>query len=171
MKRWYNLQQFRRAVRRLREQVADFSVTTDVIVGFPGETDQEFEETCEFVQEIGFAKIHVFPFSARRNTAAARMDDQVPPRVREQRSASLRQIDETLHSRFVASQIGRDLEALVEKSPDPTHPGRVRWSGLTGNYLRVYFESDALLENRFVVGRAVEPYADGVLAAGPLSVR
>ena len=170
MKRWYNTRQFRRAVRHLRETVPGIGLTTDVIVGFPGETDAEFAETCAFVEEMGFSRIHVFPFSARRNTVAATMPDQVHPRVKEQRSAALREIGERLHASFVAEQLDSDLSVLVEHLEQPEPAGGSLWSGLTPNYLRVYVPSDDDLANRIVTVRGLAPHADGVLASAPVEV-
>ncbi len=168
MKRWYNVQQFRRAVRRLREELPAIGLTTDVIVGFPGETDQEFDETCEFVQEMAFAKLHVFPFSARRNTVAASMPSPVPSRVKDRRSATLREIGERLHSDFVDLNLGRETEVLLEQAHDDVIPGETVWSGLTGNYLRVYVPSSDNLENRFVTVDLSERIRDGALSRPPI---
>ncbi len=170
MKRWYNTRQFRRAVRRLREEIPDIGLTTDVIVGFPGETDAEFAETCDFVQEMAFSKLHVFPFSARRGTAAASMPDQVPPRVKEQRSARLRAIGDELHDAFVRRHLGAELRVLCEQSHGAELDGTQLWSGLTGNYLRVYVRSSDDLGNRFVTVRGLEPHADGVLSGPPVAI-
>jgi threonylcarbamoyladenosine tRNA methylthiotransferase MtaB len=167
MKRWYNLQQFRRAVRRLREEIPDIGLTTDVIVGFPGETDEEFAETCEFVQEMQFAKLHVFPFSARRETAAASMEHQVSARVKEARSARLRDIGDQLHEQFVQRHLDREVEVLLEQSHGDVVPGKTTWSGFTGNYLRVYVPSKSDLENRMIKVNIVEPIRDGALASIP----
>lgn len=167
MKRWYNTRQFRRAVRQLREAIPDIGITTDVIVGFPGETDDEFAETCDFVREMGFSKLHVFPFSARRNTPAATMSDQIHPRVKERRSAALREIGDELHAAFVDRHLGRELTVLVEQPVEGDPEGRPLWSGLTGNYLRVYLPSTEPLENQIVRVVARERYRDGVLADAP----
>lgn len=170
MKRWYNLQQFSRAVSWLRQDIPNIGLTTDVIVGFPGETETEFEETCEFVQEMAFAKLHVFSFSPRRDTPAALMPDQVQSRVKEMRSARLREIGERLHSTFVAQQLGQTVEVLLEDSRDDVILGATTWSGLTGNYLRVYVPSSDNLENRFVSVDLREQIRDGALAGAPRSI-
>lgn len=170
MKRWYNTRQFRRAVRRLREEVPEIGITTDLIVGFPGETGEEFAETYEFVREMAFAKLHVFPFSARKNTPAATMPDQVHPRVKERRAAELRALGDELHAAFVAPHIGQTLHVLVEQVVSETADGQQLWSGYTGNYLRVYIPSNEDLENRFVTVRAVGPHQDGVVSDAPLSI-
>ncbi|HET9014146.1 MAG TPA: tRNA (N(6)-L-threonylcarbamoyladenosine(37)-C(2))-methylthiotransferase MtaB [Thermomicrobiaceae bacterium] len=170
MKRWYNPRQFRRAVRQLREAVPDIGLTTDVIVGFPGETDAEFAETCAFVVEMAFAKVHVFPFSARRNTPAAEMAEQVSPRVKERRAAELRAIGDRLHRAFVERHLDADLSVLVEQPAGGGSDGIPLWSGLTPNYLRVYVPSNEKLDNRIVTVRGLAPHADGVLASAPVDV-
>ncbi len=164
MKRWYNLQQYRRSVRSLRHEIPEIGLTTDVIVGFPGETDQEFDETCEFVEEMAFSKLHVFPFSARRDTPAAEMDGQVPPRDKERRSARLREIGDRLHAEFVAQHLGRTADVLLEHAHHDVLHDRPVWSGFTGNYLRVYVPSNESLENQFVKVEIVDPIRDGALA-------
>jgi len=170
MKRWYNLQQFRRSVRRLRQEIPDIGITTDVIVGFPGETDQEFEESCAFVQEMAFAKLHVFPFSARRGTAAAVMDEQIPARVKERRSAELRGIGDELHQSFVTSQLGCETEVLLEQQHQDVLPGQTVWSGLTGNYLRVYVPSAQDLTNGMVTVLPEVAIRDGALSGSPVRI-
>ncbi len=98
-------------VRRALEWPA---LSTDIIVGFPGETDADFAATCELVREIGFSKIHCFPFSARRGTPAAEMPDQVPPAVRAERGRKLAEIEATLRRQYFESLVGRPLRVLVE---------------------------------------------------------
>lgn len=164
MKRWYNLQQYRRSVRRLREELPEIGLTTDAIVGFPGETDEEFNETCAFVEEMAFSKIHVFPYSARRDTPAAEMPDQVAPWVKERRAARLREIGDQLHDGFVSRHLRREVEVLLEQSHDDVLPGTTVFSGLTGNYLRVYVPSRHDLHNQMVRLTLVEPLRDGVLS-------
>ena len=100
-------------VRRSLDQPA---LTTDVVVGFPGETDEDFEQTCRVVRDVGFSKIHVFPFSARRGTAAAEMADQVPAGVRTERVRRLAAIEAELREAYFRSLIGRNLQVLLETS-------------------------------------------------------
>lgn len=172
MKRWYNTRQFRRSVRQLREMVPEIGITTDLIVGFPGETDEEFEEGYAFVREIGFSKLHVFPFSPRRNTPAAEMGEQVHPRVKERRAARLRETGEELSDVFAQRHIGHPLRVLVEQVEREEPDGTRLWSGLTGNYLRVYVPAaqDRDLSNRFVSVRGIERFQDGVLSTHPVAI-
>ncbi|TVS15627.1 MAG: tRNA (N(6)-L-threonylcarbamoyladenosine(37)-C(2))-methylthiotransferase MtaB [Planctomycetaceae bacterium] len=105
---------------RLATQMLDLpALTTDVIVGFPGETEADFEQTCRVVQEVGFSKIHVFPFSLRQGTAAAQMPDQVPRAIRAQRGQRIAEIERDLRERYFRSLLGRRLRVLVESTSDP----------------------------------------------------
>jgi len=107
------------AARRALDSPA---LTTDVIVGFPGETDEEFAETCRVVEQIGFSKIHIFRFSPRKGTLAATMGDQIPGKVKHRRSAELATIGERLRREYFESLQGRQLQVLVE-TPHESHPG------------------------------------------------
>jgi len=102
-------------VRRSLDQPA---FTTDVIVGFPGETDEDFEKTCRLVREAGFSKVHIFPFSPRRGTPAAQMPDQVSDRVRSERGKQLGAIERELREQYFRSLIGRNLRVLLEAHSD-----------------------------------------------------
>ncbi len=133
MKRGYDSEFFMKICDRLREAAPDIGLTTDVIVGFPGETDAEFSETCKFVQKVGFSKIHVFPYSKRKNTAASHMKDQVDDRVKRERAEKLRGISEELGRKFMQSQVGCEFEVIVEKCKDGV------CTGITPNYIGVQF--------------------------------
>ena len=126
---------FRRLVDGARRRVPDLSITTDVMVGFPGETDDEFAESIAFVEEMGFAKLHVFRYSARELTAAATMPEQVEPPVAQERSNRMHELGARLEAAFRRRFLGRTLPVLWE-SAEP-RPEGLQWSGLTGNYLRV----------------------------------
>jgi len=90
------------------------AITTDVIVGFPGETDEDFADTCRVVEGIGCSKVHIFPFSPRRSTPAAEMREQVPPRVKAARADALAELAADLRDRYYNSLNGRELQVLVE---------------------------------------------------------
>jgi len=92
------------------------ALTTDIIVGFPGETDAGFAETLAFAEEMAFSRLHVFRYSARPGTPAATMDGQVPPEVRAERSARLRELGEEMASTYAGTQLGRTVEVLVERT-------------------------------------------------------
>jgi threonylcarbamoyladenosine tRNA methylthiotransferase MtaB len=114
--------------------------TTDVIVGFPGETDEDFEETCRVVGEVGFSKIHVFPFSARRGTPAAEMPEQLPKPIKTQRGRQIAELEAKLRKQYFERLSGTRLRVLVEGS-DPESPGKVM--GTSCRYAPVEFSGTA----------------------------
>jgi threonylcarbamoyladenosine tRNA methylthiotransferase MtaB len=128
-----------------RETIPGLTITTDLIVGFPGETDGDFEETLDFARRVGFAHIHVFPYSARAGTAAARFGAQVPAAERRRRSRVLSGVDSELGRRVRGSFLGHTRPVLWEKSTDGANNAAL-WSGLTDNYLRVWAEAPAALD-------------------------
>jgi threonylcarbamoyladenosine tRNA methylthiotransferase MtaB len=142
MKRSYSAAQYSELVTAAREAIPDLAVTTDVIAGFPGETEADFEASAAFVARLGFARTHVFVYSPRPGTLAASMPGQVDPQVRSRRAALLRSIGRTSGERFRARFIGRTLPVLWEAR----HPDGL-WSGLTDNYIRVYARAQENLAN------------------------
>jgi threonylcarbamoyladenosine tRNA methylthiotransferase MtaB len=116
MKRRWSAQAIIDRCQLVNELLDQPALTTDVIVGFPGETDEEFGQTLEAVQQIGFSKIHTFPFSPRRGTPAAEMKEQIPRAIKRQRSAELRILAEKLRHQYFTSLLGRELEILVESA-------------------------------------------------------
>ena len=117
MARPYDAQEFRQLVDYLRAMVPEMALTTDIIVGFPGETDEDFEDTCELARHCGFSKIHVFPYSRREGTPAAARPDQVAPDVKAARAARLRALSDELAAADRAARAGATELALVE-TPD-----------------------------------------------------
>jgi threonylcarbamoyladenosine tRNA methylthiotransferase MtaB len=124
MRRRWSTRMFIDRCRQLRERLDHPALTTDVIVGFPGETDADFQKTCQTVEEIGFSKIHVFPFSARRGTPAAGMADQLPKSLKLQRCRHLAELEFQLRQAYWKSLIGRRLQVLLE-SPSDQRPDSV----------------------------------------------
>lgn len=129
MNRHYDSEGYASRVKRLRERFPGMSLTTDIIVGFPGETDAEFEETMKFAERMGFARIHVFPYSLRKGTKAAEMQ-QVDPGIKKQREARLLELASDLSSRFADSMTGNEETVLVEKVSGN------KAVGYTANYVR-----------------------------------
>ena len=129
MNRRYDTEDYTERVRLLRKYFPDMSLTTDIITGFPGETEEEFEETCLFVRKMAFAKIHVFPYSEREGTAAAAMP-QMDMSVRKARAAKLISISDELSAEFAAGMTGKTAEVLVETVSDGIP------EGYTANYVR-----------------------------------
>ncbi len=153
MNRRYTAAEFADLVSAAREAIPDLAITTDVIVGFPGETEAEFAASLDFVRNAGFARVHVFPYSRREGTPAAQMPGRVPPPVKAERSRAMRAIAAEAARDFQRQFVGRTMDVLWESSRRG-EAGRV-WSGLTDNYLRVYAESAADLENVIAPARLV----------------
>ncbi len=133
MGRRYSVDTYKKRVGEIRKKLPDVGITTDVIVGFPGETDKHFEHTCMIVREMEFTKIHVFRYSPRPDTRAAVMDSQVLPNLISKRARQLIMVGEETAQKFKADFIGRTLQVLTEK-------GETRGSTCTGlapNYIRV----------------------------------
>ncbi len=135
MARRTNQAQFSHLLQTARSAIPDLSVTTDIILGFPGETEAEFTESITFVEEMAFAKLHIFRYSQREGTAAAAMPGQVSPQIVKARSKRMHSLNAHLEHTFRQKFIGRTMPVLWESS-EPFGFG-LQWSGLTGNYLRV----------------------------------
>lgn len=131
-----------------RETLDQPALTTDVIVGFPGETEADFDDTLRVVAEVGFSKLHIFPFSPRRTTAAAQMPDQVPPEVKQSRIERLQKLERQLALRYQQSLIGRRLQVMVE-SPVAERSGYAY--GTACRYVHVELPAGAESYGRFAV--------------------
>jgi threonylcarbamoyladenosine tRNA methylthiotransferase MtaB len=143
MNRRYSPEDYQNVLDLIRQEVPAVAITTDVIVGFPGETDKEFEESLALCKEVGFARIHVFSYSPRTGTEAAGMMGQVPEKVKKERSRRMLALAEESARKFKESFAGESLDVLWEKQ---TEDGD--WTGITGNYIRVTTKSDDDLSNK-----------------------
>ena len=114
MRRRYNTAMYREVVENIRKYFPNGGLTTDVIVGFPGETEEDFEESCRFIEEMGFAKVHVFPYSRRTGTDAADMPDQVPNSVKTERASKMAERAEAVRRKFLEEQVGKTESVLIE---------------------------------------------------------
>ena len=121
MRRRWGSKRFVDRCGMLTERLDQPAITTDVIVGFPGETDTEFHETCNVARQVGFSKIHIFPFSARRGTPAAELPDQLPKKLKQERSRELAQLEAKLRDKYFSGLRGKQLRVLVE-SPLEENP-------------------------------------------------
>ncbi|MGD0352597.1 MAG: tRNA (N(6)-L-threonylcarbamoyladenosine(37)-C(2))-methylthiotransferase MtaB [Dehalococcoidia bacterium] len=146
MRRHYSAGDYKRAVSLIRKTVPDVAITTDIMVGFPGESVEEFEESYRFCEEIDFADIHVFSYSSRPGTLATRMPEQVSDKLKNERSQRMLQLAKESASKFYQRFLGRDLMVLWEKE---VAPGSGIYSGLSGNYIRVFTQSREPLTNQF----------------------
>lgn len=133
MRRNYTSGDFRLIVEELRRRIPEIAITTDIMVGFPGETEEDFQRTLELTREVAFSKIHVFQYSPRAGTRAARFPDQIPAELKESRSQRLIELGDTLSAQFHSSFVGKTVEVLVEQMV-----GERVW-GHTDNYLKVVF--------------------------------
>ena len=139
MNRKYNTAEYRRVVESLKKNIRDVAITTDVMVGFPGETDEEFEQTVCFLKEISFAEMHVFKYSQRKGTPAATFKNQVSQEKKEDRSKQLLALSRLDKINFIQNYLGKEQLVLFEQSIS----GREGWmEGLTMNYIRVLAEGD-----------------------------
>ena len=148
-------------VSMARSVAPGMALTTDMIAGFPGETDREFQESLEFARQIGFASGHVFTFSSRPGTAAAHLPGQVPPEVRKQRNSQLRSVFAESSASYRRGYLG-SVSTVLWEATDQLGPTGWRVSGLTGNYLRVYATTPAPLWNQLSTVRLVEDAPDGL---------
>lgn len=161
MKRKYNTFEFSRLVSAIKGQIPELAVTTDVIVGFPGETEKEFENTYEFIKEMAFSKTHVFKYSPRKGTPAASYPDQVAAGDKDVRSKKLIALDRENQRKFARRFIGETVEVLAEQLVDQEND---IWEGLTDNYIRVLFKSDENLKGEFLDVRTVKLKGTSLLA-------
>ncbi|HHV99276.1 MAG TPA: tRNA (N(6)-L-threonylcarbamoyladenosine(37)-C(2))-methylthiotransferase MtaB [Clostridiaceae bacterium] len=161
MNRKYTTSEYREAIRLLRENIPDVAVTTDVMVGFPGETDEEFEKSYKFLEEIAFAKMHVFKYSPRKGTPAYSFKDQVPAQKKEERSSRLIELSDKNTLAFNRKFIGRVMPVLFEQQI--SFRGEDYIEGHTTNYIRVLCKGDNNLKGKIIGVRLKEPVEDCVL--------
>ena len=165
MGRRYRVSDYAALIQRARTIAPDVAVTTDVIVGFPGETEEEFAQSCAFAQTIGFARMHVFRFSARRGTPATRLPRRVQEPVKKERAARMAELSRSTRLAFLRSFIGQRTDVLWEEASggSPSDGEEERWwTGLTSNYIRVYARSHAGLRNTITPVTMLGEYADGL---------
>ncbi|GHO45530.1 MiaB/RimO family radical SAM methylthiotransferase [Ktedonospora formicarum] len=160
MARRYNSARYREIILAAKRQISGVAISTDIITGFPGETDEDFELTYQLAHELEFAKAHVFRFSARQGTAAARMRGQIKDVIKKERSARLLALNDE-HSRSFRQQfLGETVDVLIEQSKRGT------WEGLTDNYLRVELSNlpdpDADWQHKLITARLDSLIDDGI---------
>jgi threonylcarbamoyladenosine tRNA methylthiotransferase MtaB len=158
MHRPYRIHEFVDAVDRAARRIPGLALATDVIVGFPGESDAAFDETLGVVERIGFSKLHVFRYSARPDTPAAGMSDEVHPDVKRERSKRLIEVGNSIRSRFLNDHLHAPLTVLVEDEREVD--GAIVSAGQTSDYVRVWFEGGG------VMGKMVEVEGERVRADG-----
>ena len=168
MHRPYDTDKFAMLLEQIRKKAPGVAVTTDVIVGFPGESEEDFAATCRFVKQSAFAKMHIFPYSMRKGTPAAARKDQVPETVKKQRAEKLAEIDREMQQAWFGQNAGTLHTVLVEQvvgkaeagTAGPENAKTVLLDGLTENYIRVEFAGDPSLCGTMVQVRITEALID-----------
>lgn len=145
MNRRYTAEEYEMAVERLRRSFPKVAVTTDIIVGFPGESEDDFEESCEFAKKVRLSKIHAFPYSPKKGTAAAKMKGQLSNDIKSERSKKMIEISSGLNREFLRQMYGECHKVLFEQRIE----GNI-YEGHTSNYVRVLAESDENIINRIL---------------------
>ncbi len=183
MRRPYTSAQFAHVVDLARERIPGVGITTDVIVGFPGETDAEFESSLRFIESVRFSRVHVFPYSPREGTLAATFPLQVADGVKQARVRQVQAVGDASARAFANQFVGQTMDVLWEmgapaegqsavtmdsgktmapRSTNESGTGRLVWSGYTDNYIRVQAKSEAMLHNEIAPARLETVVADGV---------
>lgn len=162
MRRRYSISNFLDKLEMMKEQLNAPTFTTDVIVGFPGETDAEFEQTLEACRKAGFLKIHIFPFSARKGTRAAELPDQIPPHIIKERAQRLAEVERELAERCYQQREGKISQVLVERISQ-REPGWIR--GTDERYIPVELPGDDSDIGTFVLARGEKSFRDYLQAS------
>jgi MiaB-like tRNA modifying enzyme len=153
MNRRYTTSEYRKIVEDLRENIKNVSITTDIIAGFPGETEEEFNTTYEFLKEIKLSKMHIFKYSPRKGTKAAEMKNQVDGRIKDERSSKLIELDKELEREFMSRFIGENMSVLYEQKHNSLEGV---YEGYTSNYIKVVASSNRNIEEQIVNTKLIE---------------
>ena len=158
MNRNYTTGEFKALVDNIYAKVPGIAITTDVIVGFPGEKSTDFNEAVEFIKNMNFSKIHIFPYSKRKNTPAANYAEQVSEEEKKKRSVYLKEISDMASAKYRNKMLNTTVEILVENiTPDYAE-------GLASNYVKVYCENNNFQKDNFYKLKIIKLYKDGVWA-------
>lgn len=145
MNRRYDIKWFKNKVEEIKKIRPDISLSTDVIVGFPGETDENFEDTLKTCEEVGFSKIHVFPYSDRTGTVASRMKDKIPGNIKKDRVKKLIELSNKLEKKYFDKFIGKEVEVLIEEEKEGY------FYGFTDNYIPVKLKGEYKINELYKV--------------------
>ncbi len=166
MNRHYTAEEYYEKVRLLREVFENPAITTDVIVGFPGETEEEFETTAAFLEKVHFFEMHVFKYSVRKGTVAASMKDQVPEQVKNERSARLIEMEQRLSREYRAQYIGKEITVLTE---DCAQLAEESWRlGHTQTYVKAAVPAALAGRNELITGCVTGFLTDEILRLEPV---
>lgn len=157
MNRRYTTNQFREIVQLLRNTYSDVMLTTDIIVGFPGETDEEFEITKNFLKEINFYKMHIFKYSPRKGTKAAQMKNQILGDKKEERSSILMAMSDENQKRYNESYIGKEIDVLFEEDKQGIYKGH------TANYILAYCKTNQKIDNQIIKVKCINTETGHIL--------
>lgn len=146
MNRKYTVEQFKEKINRIYEALPDISITTDIIVGFPNESEEDFQSTIQLARDCRFAKIHVFPFSPRGGTPAAKMAGQIDIAIKKDRVHRLLELSEELKEQYENKFVGKELEVLFEEYDEE----KKMYKGHASNYIEVFYKSEVDLRNKLV---------------------
>ena len=160
MKRPYTVDIFRQRVTKIRDQISDAAIGVDTLIGFPGETDTAFSNTYELIRELPITYLHVFPFSARPGTPAARYPDKIPPDVIKERCEKMKCLGHLKRLQFYQSFIGKEVEILVEST---RHAETGFLKGLSSNYLPVLVDADDDQINKLVTVKLKDQIDDSLM--------
>jgi threonylcarbamoyladenosine tRNA methylthiotransferase MtaB len=152
---------FRQLAADARRNIPNLNLTTDVIVGFPGETEADFQDSLDFIREIGFSRLHVFPYSRRPGTAAAKMDGHLPKAAKKERTRQMIELGHSLSLDFHRRFEGRQTNVLWESAVGADEDG-LRWLGYTDNYIRVQGSGTAELFNTITPTYLTEARVEGM---------
>lgn len=161
MNRKYTAEEYYEVCKRLRRYYDNPALTTDVIVGFAGETEEEFAECKAFLEKIAFFETHVFKFSIRKGTRAAKMENQVPDQIKTKRSNELLALHEVNSTKYLQEHLGKELEVLMEEKMSIDE--KTYFVGHTKEYIRVAVRTEEDLTNQFVTVKAKEILKDQIL--------
>ena len=155
MNRHYNREEFRKLIENVKNAIPGVAISTDIIVGFPGETEEMFAESLDYIRSLGFSRVHVFPYSPREGTPAASMPDQIPDNIKKERVHRLQQVAEEMTRAFHEQYLGTKQKVLWE-----TRTKGVT-DGVTDTYIRVYTKAD-VIPGEITEVKLERLYEDGV---------
>ncbi|MGL5346474.1 MAG: tRNA (N(6)-L-threonylcarbamoyladenosine(37)-C(2))-methylthiotransferase MtaB [Peptostreptococcaceae bacterium] len=161
MNRRYTTSEYKAIVDRLRENIPNVAITTDVIVGFPGETNDEFSKTYDFLRDIELSQMHIFKYSPRKGTPAATMENQIDPQMKQLRSDKLLNLSKENFNKFASKFIGQELDVLFEQNIVDD-----KYEGLTPNYIRVVVPSENDIQGKILKVKITDvknEYVEGIL--------
>ncbi|WP_125152563.1 tRNA (N(6)-L-threonylcarbamoyladenosine(37)-C(2))-methylthiotransferase MtaB [Clostridium rectalis] len=163
MNRHYTAKEYKKIVESLRKNILDVSITTDIIVGFPGETDEEFKETYKFLKDIKLSKMHIFKYSPREGTRAASMNDQIDGNIKEERSNKLIELNKINEKEFMNKFIGDKVKVLYDQ---PYNDKEGYYEGYTPNYIKVISKCNEDITGKILdttVVKVEEGFSEGII--------